>query len=222
MTLWRAALAGVMAAGLAAACGPAADLPAAADRAADATRADSSSGGASAQPLPEAATQLKAAEPQVLTAQGLGPLRIGMTLAEVTAAWGPDSNPEAVGGPEPERCDQFHPARAPEGTLVMIEDGRLTNVVLIRSSEVRTDRDIGLGAPAEAVRSTYGAAALPSPNRYAPAPAGSLTVWTRGGQDANGNPTADALGVSYRIGADGRVESIAAGGPSILYAEGCA
>jgi outer membrane protein assembly factor BamE (lipoprotein component of BamABCDE complex) len=38
----------------------------------------------------------------VLTSQGFGPLRIGMTRAEVETALGADSNPGAVGGPEPE------------------------------------------------------------------------------------------------------------------------
>ncbi|WP_296820173.1 hypothetical protein [Brevundimonas sp.] len=32
-----------------------------------------------------------------LTPEGWGPLRIGMTLAEVEAAMGPDSDPDAVG-----------------------------------------------------------------------------------------------------------------------------
>ncbi|MDQ3483196.1 MAG: hypothetical protein M3448_07320, partial [Pseudomonadota bacterium] len=87
-----------------------------------------------------------------LTAEGWGPLKIGMTLAEVTAALGPDSDPEAVGGLDPESCDQFRPARAPEGMLVMVEDGRLTSISLIRQAKVKTDRGLGLGIPAAEVR----------------------------------------------------------------------
>jgi len=55
-----------------------------------------------------------------LTATGWGPLRIGMTMAEITTALGPDANPNAVGGPDPESCNQFRPERAPEGMLLMV------------------------------------------------------------------------------------------------------
>ena len=74
-----------------------------------------------------------AADPNVLTAEGLGALKIGMTLAEVTAAVGPDSNPGAVGGADPQACDEFHPERAPDGVIVMIEQGVLTRISLIRA-----------------------------------------------------------------------------------------
>lgn len=68
-----------------------------------------------AAPVPKAASPrpVPAAEP-VLTAEGFGPLRIGMTRAQVVEAMGEDSDPEAVGGPDPESCDEFRPARAPE------------------------------------------------------------------------------------------------------------
>jgi hypothetical protein len=59
-----------------------------------------------------------------------------MTLAEVTAAAGPDSDPDSVGGAEPESCDQFRPANAPEGVLVMIEQGKLTRISLVEMSDL--------------------------------------------------------------------------------------
>ena len=77
-------------------------------------------------PAPTPGAPVSAADK--LTAQGYGPLRIGMTRAEVEAALGPDSDPEAVGGPDPESCDQFRPERAPEGVLVMVEDGVLARI----------------------------------------------------------------------------------------------
>ncbi|MDQ3126641.1 MAG: hypothetical protein M3Q74_13685, partial [Pseudomonadota bacterium] len=74
-------------------------------------------------PTPEPApVPAPAPAADVLTAQGFGPLRIGMTRAEVETALGADSNPEAVGGPDPASCDIFHPARAPQGMMVMVED----------------------------------------------------------------------------------------------------
>ena len=157
----------------------------------------------------------EAASDAVLTAEGWGPLRIGMTLEEVTAAAGEDANPEAVGGPEPEVCDEFRPARAPEGMIVMVEDGRLTRISLAARSTMRTDRGFGVGVEAEAVAAAYGAAAERSPHKYVEPPAEYITVWSRGA----GTP--DARGIVYEIGGDGRVWRIHAGGPSIRYVEGC-
>ena len=83
-------------------------VPAADGRAADDRVVDASDGPPTNQPID--------AEPgpTLLTAEGWDGLRIGMTRAEVVAAAGEDANPEAVGGPEPEMCDEFRPADAPE------------------------------------------------------------------------------------------------------------
>lgn len=156
-----------------------------------------------------------------LTAQGFGPLRIGMTRAEVEAALGPDSNPEAVGGPDPASCDIFHPARAPQGMMVMVEDGVLTSIWLRNGSTLKTDRGFGVGDTATAIKAAYGPLAYVSPHKYAEAPAEYITTWSVGG--AAGyvqNPA--ARGIAYHIGTEGRAEYVAAGGPSIQYVEGCA
>lgn len=156
-----------------------------------------------------------------LTAEGWGPLRIGMTRAEVVAALGQDANPEAVGGPDPASCDEFRPERAPEAMLVMIERDRLTRISLIRSSDVTTDRGYGVGDPGDGIAAAYGAEARREPHKYEPAPAGYVTVWSRGGgsgyvEDPN------ARGLVFEVGQDGAVKAIRAGGPSIQYVEGCA
>jgi len=152
-----------------------------------------------------------------LTAQGYGPLRIGMTMAEIEAAMGPDSDPNAVGGPDPASCDMFRPARAPEGLMVMVENGVLTSVWVSRNTEVETDRALNVGDPAAEVKRVYGDAAVVTPHKYVPTPAEYITVWTT--SDRQGP---NARGLTYEIGSDGRVESIAGGGPSIQYVEGCA
>jgi hypothetical protein len=152
-----------------------------------------------------------------LTAQGYGALRIGMTKAEVEAAMGPDDDPEAVGGPEPESCDMFHPDRAPDGLLVMIEDGVLTSVWISRNTAIETDRALNIGDPAAEVKRVYGAAVQATPHEYQDAPAEYLTVWAT---SDHGAP--NARGITYEIGGSGRVESIAGGGASIRYVEGCA
>lgn len=173
-------------------------------------------------PTPEPApAPAPAPAADVLTAQGFGPLRIGMTRAEVETALGADSNPGAVGGPEPEACDTFHPARAPTGLRVMVEQGVLTSIWLDRGATLKTDRGFGVGDAATAIKAAYGPTATASPHKYAAAPAEYITTWSVGG--AAGyvqNPA--ARGIAYHIGTDGTAEHVAAGGPSIQYVEGCA
>ena len=158
----------------------------------------------------------------VLTSEGLGALRIGMTLAEVTAAAGADSEPNAVGGADPASCDQFRPERSPVGTLVMIENGILTRISLINGSTIKTNRGFGVGDSAEAVRTAYGAGATSTPHKYVAAPAGYITVWTKGGStDGSYVQDAAARGIVYETNAEGRVQMVHAGGPSIQLVEGC-
>lgn len=188
-------------------------------------------GGAEAAPEAAAAAPVSApraeapapAAAAVLTAEGFGPLRIGMSRAEVVKALGEDDDPEAIGGPDPRSCDQFRPERAPEGMLVMIEEGRLTSISLIDGSKVRTDRGLALGATAAEVRAAYGKALQAGPHKYEEAPAEYLTSWAKDGPRGEAFQTAAAArGIRYEVGAKGRVQAIHAGGPSIQYVEGCA
>ncbi|MGV8929703.1 MAG: hypothetical protein ACOH1E_08115 [Brevundimonas sp.] len=159
-----------------------------------------------------------------LTAQGWGPLRIGMTKAEVEAALGPDSNPGAVGGAEPEACDQWRPERAPDGLLVMIQDGALTRISVAEPATLKTGRGFGVGDTAEAIKAAYGADAVSQPHKYVSAPAEDIFVWASGGP-----ATADAYvqdpaarGIRYEINGEGRVGIVHVGGPAIQMVEGCA
>ena len=155
--------------------------------------------------------------PARLTPDGWGPLRIGMTRAQVVAAAGEDANPELVGGAEPEMCDQFRPTGAPEGMLLMVERDTLTRITISRDADVRTDRGFGIGDSASTILAAYGSAATSSPHKYVDAPAAYITVWT-----VEPGGSAPARGIVYEIGADGRVMHVHAGGPSITYVEGCA
>ena len=171
-------------------------------------------------PVSAPATTTARVEP-TLTAEGYGSVRIGTTRAQVVEALGEDSQPDAVGGPEPERCDQFRPARAPEGMLVMIEDGRLSRISLIRGSTLKTERGLGVGDAAAAVKATHKAEAVVSPHKYESAPAEYVIVWQGGPRGAAYVSDPAARGVVYEIGGDGRVTAVHAGGPSIQYVEGC-
>jgi hypothetical protein len=168
------------------------------------------------------APETPAATVDALTAEGWGPLRIGMTLDEVTAAAGPDSDLEAIGGPEPESCDQFRPAEAPEGLLVMMEQGVLTSISLMEPSTLRTDRGFGVGSTAAEIKAAYGDAARSEPHHYLGLPAEYITVWNGGVPAEPYVEDPQARGISYETDADGIVTVVHAGGPSIQYVEGCA
>ncbi len=197
------------------ACGPADDdgsldgNAAAGDIQADAPAANgapqnpTNEGGDDAEPQPG---------PELITPDGWGPLRIGMTLDEVVAAAGEDANPEAVGGPEPEACDEFRPADAPEGILVMIERGVLTRISVNENNGVATAAGIRVGAPADRVLQAYGDRVTLEPHKYVEPPAAYLTVWREGGE---------RRGIRYEVGPEGTVTHIRGGGESIEYVEGC-
>lgn len=195
---------------LAAACGIEAG-----QSAAETTVAESSAPSDAAGPADEIAEA-------VLTAEGWGPLRIGMTLEEVKAAAGPDADPDAVGGPEPEYCDQFRPERAPEGLYVMIEEGILTRISLSEPAGVETDAGLGIGAGADEVRAAHGERLHAEPHHYLELPAEYLTVWAIGdpGEEAYTEDPA-ARGIRYETDLERRVETIHAGSSSIQYIEGC-
>jgi len=169
---------------------------------------------------PEAPIGSPAPAEDILTSQGWGPLRVGMTVAEVTAAAGPDANPDAVGGADPATCDEFHPARAPEGLRVMIENGRLARITVARNATVKTDRGFGVGSLATDIKAAYGGGVVAQPHKYVGPPAEDLFAWTRGGSTAYvTDPT--ARGVRYEIDVEGKVSMVHVGGPAIQLVEGC-
>ena len=158
----------------------------------------------------------------VLTADGIGPLTIGMTKDEVIAAVGPTRTPDAVGGPEPESCEEFRPERAPEGMLVMIEQGKLSRISLVDMSTVKTDKGLGLGDTADTVKTSYGDQAKASPHKYQDKPAEYITWWKGGPRAEPYVQDEAARGIVYEIDGTGKVGMIHAGGPAIQYVEGCA
>lgn len=173
-------------------------------------------------PAAETSTPAPAPAAETLTSQGWGPLKIGMTRDEVIAALGPDANPDAVGGPDPEACDEFRPANAPQGILVMIESGKLTRVSLIELSPLKTDKGLGIGDTSAVVKTTYGSAAQVSPHKYQDPPAEYITVWDGGPRTEPYVQDETARGLVYEIDGTGKVGAVRAGGPSIQLVEGCA
>ena len=119
-----------------------------------------------------------------------------------------------VGGPDPESCDEFHPAGTPAGMRVMIERGRLTRITLARDAPMKTEHGFGVGDTAAEIKASLGARAIATRHEYGEAPSEYLMVWIR--------PTTDPepRGIVYEIGADGRVAQVHAEGASIQNVEG--
>lgn len=167
-----------------------------------------------------ASTEPSALSDAYLTAEGWGPLRIGMSQAEVTEAVGPQANPDLVAGAEPDVCQQYKPSETPEGVYVMIERDKLTRISLIRDADILTDAGLKLGATTDEVRAAYTTTEV-TPHKYQESPAVYLDAWMNvaSGDQAIDNP--EARGIRYVVNTDGVVESIHAGGSSIRYVEGC-
>ena len=96
-----------------------------------------------------AALLLAAASAPHLTPDGWGPVKIGMTQAEVAKALRADLEGEPI---EDENvCVEKITARHP-GMWFMFLEGRLARISVGEKSKVRTPRGVGLGATAAEVR----------------------------------------------------------------------
>jgi hypothetical protein len=157
----------------------------------------------------------------VLTADGIGPLKIGMTKEEIITAVGDTRTPDAVGIPGGE-CIEFQPQRAPDGLWVMLEAGKLSRITIGEISTLKTDKGLGLGDAPDAVKTAYGAEAKATPHKYQAAPAEYITWWKGGPRSEPYVQDEVARGIVYEIDGTGKVGAIHAGGPSIQYVEGCA
>jgi hypothetical protein len=150
-----------------------------------------------------------AAPAWTLTPQGYGPVKIGMSRAQVSRALGVKLSPRAEH--EEDACESGGAATLP-GMIFMFEEGRLTRISLYDESRVRTPRGIGMGASEAEVRRLYGGPALEEEEHtYVGAPGLYLTYWLVPGKS----------GVRFETDEHRRVNAIHAGTSSIRYIEGC-
>lgn len=149
--------------------------------------------------------------PNTLTADGLGPLRIGMTDAEARTAVGAANIEGDTADEVPGTCVEIKLKGDYTGVWLMAEDGRITRITAGEGSSVMTDKGLGVRATPAAVRAAYPTGLEASPHKYEAAPAEYLVVWKVPKQK----------GMKYEVNSEGVVASIHAGGPSIEYVEGC-
>ena len=142
-----------------------------------------------------------------LSSDGYGPIRIGMTPEEASAAFG---HPLQLNGERVNDCASYvlDPGVEPQAMRFLAIGGRLARIDDHGSEGVATNEGISVGASAEAVRAAY-PGVLEGPGEHYP-PTTTLTAWTGPGQS----------GYRFHI-YDGHVTGIAAGTEAIQLTEAC-
>jgi hypothetical protein len=141
----------------------------------------------------------------VVRPDGIGPLRVGVTLAEVTRALG---EPLSVAN---EECDHVNPTKTPEGVLLMVIEDTLVRVQ-IDSAGIRTVEGAQVGDSESRILELYGAQARIEPHKYT-YPDGRYVVVT---------PPGDTVHRIIFETFKGRVTKYRSGRlPAVQYVEGC-
>lgn len=97
----------------------------------------------------------------IVSAGGIGPVRIGMTAAQARAALGGDLT---VTGRDPS-CDYASSLRVPEGVNFMVTNGRIARVQVLRGAAA-TSEGIRIGDSEQHVRNTYAGRITVTPHKY--------------------------------------------------------
>lgn len=142
-----------------------------------------------------------------VTARGIGPLRIGMTLMEARAVL---PGLELPPGSDATGCE-FARSPALLGVLVMVEDGIVVRVD-VDTNSVPTAEGVRVGDPIARARSVYGNRLTTAPNKYTNEP--ELLVQSSIPEDTLHEVVFETLG--------GRIRHYHAGKrPQVRYVEGC-
>jgi len=144
-----------------------------------------------------------------LTPDGWGPVRIGMSRAQVEKAIGTKLEGEPL--EDEQSCIEMAPVGPDTGMWFMFEDYKLSRISVGNPSKVTTPRGIGVGASADQVRRAY-AGITAEPHYYEDRPSEYLTFWT----------LPKKRGVRFETNSKRQVQAIHAGTASIQYVEGCA
>ena len=146
----------------------------------------------------------------VLGFDGIGPLRIGMPVVEVSALGLPLDPPITPRDEqEPTGCFQVSLQQAPDVAL-MFEDGRLVRIDA-DSAAVRTAEGLGIGSLETDLAAAYGDEVSTEPHFYAPAPHHYMKRFSSDGRHAMVFETDGVRVDRFRAGEAGPAQ----------YVEGC-
>lgn len=147
----------------------------------------------------------------ILSPEGYGPVRIGMSHDQVVSAFGGriESGEPPGDARAWRRCHVVASASIPTAA-VMIEDDKATRIELWAPG-VTTDRGVKVGDPEAAVRAAHPSGLRQVAHGYKDPPAKNLIWYAIPGKS----------GIRYEISDKGTVTSITGGGPSIEYLDGC-
>jgi hypothetical protein len=144
-----------------------------------------------------------------LTPEGWGAVKIGMTREQVSRALHAELKGEALD--DADSCIEMDTVKFPD-VYFMFEDKRLSRISIAGRTKVVTERKIGIGATADAVRKAYPRGLKAEKNYYEDLPAQYLTYWT----------VPKKRGIRFETDSKRRIQAIHAGTDSIQYVEGCA
>lgn len=147
-----------------------------------------------------------------ISPDGFGEVTIGVSLAEARRTLGVAlADLDALDDPD-ECASLAYTTTDGQQLILMFEGSRVTSVYAGGAApRARTPEGVGVGSTAPEVRAAY-PTATEEPAKYDDPPAHNLIFWR----------APNERGLRFEIGSDGKVTAIHAGGPSILYVEGCA
>lgn len=168
---------------------------------------------------PDSTTTTSTAPPDTLdegdrvSLDGIGPVRVGMTLEEASAAAGQPVTevPGSGAGAVPGACFFAAPASASPDVSFMVIDGRIARIEISDASPVVTISGLGVGSTEDEVRATYGDRIVTDPHPY-----------DEGGHYLRYVPDDDRTSLIFETdGTTVRRYRSGLAGP-VAYAEGCA
>ena len=145
-----------------------------------------------------------------LTVDGWGPVKIGMSRAQVEKALHVKLKGEPLD--DEASCIELVPKGPDRGLWFLFEGYKLRRISIAAPSKVVTPRGIGIGTGADAVRRAYGRKLQAEPHHYEDLPSEYLTFWTVPGK----------RGVRFETNSKREVQTIHAGTDAIQLIEGCA
>jgi len=175
------------------------------------TPAPTSTDTAAAPTTPPAAPEappMTPSSPWTITSAGLGPVRAGMTVAELQTAFG-DSLVIPVKLAE---CDYIRPRNAPKGVSFMMENGRLSRVDIRGNTTLKTAAGAGIGDTEDRIKTLYPGQVTVQPHKYMEG--GHYLVVVPMGSPSNERIVFETDGNKVTVYRSGKT-------PAVEYVEGC-